>query len=179
MFKTFNDDLTYLPKRKFAVKYTLPFIVAVGCLVVICQLTSLFVPLRQLNKSSGKIADMQIKVDYWTHQRGALSSHYYPVYSLFITLDNMRTFNIENEEYMKKLQVALRKGDSITVYSPSLTYKLISLGFAHKVNQVEFDGRVLYSYDEQRKDEWFLISMFSIFTGMFYILLRGLKKYAI
>ncbi len=141
MFKTFYDDLTYLPKRKFNAKYTAPFLIFFLSCVLIGQLITIVIPLNQLNKVSGQIVNIRTVITSWSHVR--YSNHSTPNYALAITLDNMQSYNIQDENARAHLGSTLKSGDYIIIYYPTRTLRIISAGLARDVSQVEFGGKVL------------------------------------
>jgi len=65
MFKQFDEDLTYLPKKKFHAKYTIPFLLCILTLVIIGQLILISFPLSRLNSVQGRIANVQTRIVSW------------------------------------------------------------------------------------------------------------------
>ena len=171
MFKTIFDDLTYLPRRKFSAKYVLPVIIFVFAYGLLGQVITLLTPLQYLGKASGSIADIQTKVISWS--RGRYSTHSTPNYALAITLDNEQTYNIQEEAARIKLGPALKSGDHITIYYPTLTQKILTAAIIRDVSQVEKGGTILYSWDQQRKEGWLLIPFFVLAISVF----SWLRKY--
>jgi hypothetical protein len=175
MFKTFYDDLTYLPRRKFSAKYTLPFLIVFFLFLIVGQLITQFITVNQLNKVSGSITDIETKITSWSHNRG--SSHNTPNYSLVITLDNSQTFKIQDDRYRTTLGKVLQKDDYIIIYYPTTTLKILSAGFARDVSQLERGNQVLYSWKDQQQETWFLIAIFTGVIIFFYWMKGYLESY--
>jgi hypothetical protein len=175
MFKTFYYDLTYLPRRKFSAKYTLPFLIVFFLFLIVGQLITQFITVDQLNKVSGNITDIETKITSWSHTRG--SSHDTPNYSLVITLDNSQTFKIQDYRYRAILGKILQKGDYVIIYYPTTTLKILSAGFADDVSQLKRGSQVLYSWKDQQQETWFLIATFAGLVVFFYWMRRYFQSY--
>jgi hypothetical protein len=174
MFQTFYDDLTYLPKRKFNAKYTAPFLVFFLFCVLVGQLITMVIPLNQLNKVSGHIVNMGTVITSWSHSR--YSNRSTPNYALAITLDNTQSYNIQDENTRANISSTLKNGDYIIIYYPTLTLNIISAGLARDVSQVEFGGKVLYSWKEQQNEEWFIVGLLVVAIVVFYWLIGYLRN---
>ncbi len=174
MFKTFYDDLTYLPKRKFNAKYTVPFIVFFLSCVLVGQLITIVFPLNKLNKVSGQIVNMGTVITSWSHTR--YSNHRTPNYALAITLDNMQYYNIQDGNTRAYLGSTLKYGDYITIYYPTPTLKIIGAGLLRDVSQVEIGGKVLYSWKTQQNDEWFIVGILVVLIASSYWLIGFLRN---
>jgi hypothetical protein len=175
MFKTFYDDLTYLPRTKFSAKYTVPFIIGLLALVLVGQLATMFISVNQLNKVSGHIVDVETRIVSWTHHKG--SFHDTPDYALVITLDNLHSYNVQETKTRFRLSSTLKNGDYVVIYYPTSTLKILSAGFARDVSQVERGNEVLYSWKEQQNDEWFIVGLLVAAIGFFYWMIRYLRDY--
>jgi hypothetical protein len=174
MFKTFYDDLTYLPKRKFNAKYTVPFLIFFLSCVLVGQLITIIVPLNKLNKVSGQIVNMRTVINSWSRARFA--NHSTPNYALAITLDNMHSYNIQDENARAYLGSTLKDGDYITIYYPTHTLKIIGAGLVRDVSQVEFGDKVLYSWKGQQNEEWFIVVLLLVAIATFYWLIGFLRN---
>ena len=174
IFKTFYDDLTYLPKRKFNAKYTAPVLVFFLSCVLVGQLITIVIPLNQLNKVAGQIVNMRTVITSWSHSR--YSNNRTPNYALAITLDNMQPYNIEDENTRANLGSTLKNGDHIIIYYPTRTLKIISAGLARDVSQVEFEGKILYSWKGQQNEEWLIVGFLIVAIAVFYWLIGYLRN---
>jgi len=176
MFKTFYDDLTYMPRRKFNAKYTVPaLLVCLGC-VLLGQLLTELVPLSSLDKVSGRIIGMDTRITSWSHER--YSTHDTPNYALFITLDNDRYYEIRADDARAKLGAALKYGDSVTIYYPTSTVKVLSAGLADGISQIERGTQVLYSWKEQQTFSWYIIGTLAAVIAFFYWLMTYMRDCA-
>lgn len=174
MFKQFYDDFTYLPKRKFNAKYTVPVLIFFLACVLVGQLLSMLVPLSDLGKVSGHIVDMDTKVVSWSHSR--FSSHDDPNYALFINLDNNQSYDIQNNIERKKLTAELKAGDFVTIYYPTEALKIMSAGMLEDVSQLERGRQILYSWKEQQNEVWFLVAMLVAAIVVFYLLMKHFRN---
>jgi hypothetical protein len=175
MFKRFYDDLTYLPKRKFNAKYTVPFLMFFLSCVLVGQLITIVVPLNKLNKVSGQIVNMGTVITSWSWSRGFVG-HSTPNYALAITLDNMQSYNIQDKNVRAYFGSTLKNGDYITIYYPNLTLKIIGAGLIRDVSQVEFGGKILYSWKGQQNDEWFIVGILVVLIALSYWLIGFLRN---
>ena len=173
MFKTFYDDLTYMPRRKFNAKYTVPALLVFLSCVLLGLLVTEMVPLRDLNKVSGRIIGMDTRVTSWTHRR--YSSRDIPNYSLFITLDNDQYYKVQSDDARAKLGAALKYGDSVTIYYPTSTVKILSAGFADGISQIEHGTQVLCSWKEQQTGFWYIIGTITAAIAIFYWLMTYMR----
>jgi hypothetical protein len=117
---------------------------------------------------------MDLKVDYLTHRRKNVPPH--AVYSLFITIDSNKMFNIENRAFMRKVNKQVHKGDHITVYYPTGIYKILCFGFAHKANQLDLSNRVIFDFSNEKKQAWSLIEIDLVVIGLSCYLWFYLRK---
>jgi hypothetical protein len=175
MFKKFYDDLTYLPKKKFNAKYTIPALLVFLTCVLIGQFLSMLVPLSDLNKVSGHIVGMDTQITSWSRAR--YSNHSTPNYALFIHLDNSQSYDIQDEITRGRLGLLLKQGDDVTIYYPTTALKIVSAGFVRDVSQLERRGQVLYSWKEQQNGVWFIIGMLALAIVAFYWLKGYLRDY--
>lgn len=175
MFRQFNEDLTYLPKRKFNAKYTIPFLLIFLCCVLIGQILSMVVPLSRLNRAQGIIVNIETKIVSWHHSKG--SFHEIPDYALVISLSNGRDYKIQDSKTMVKLNSTLKSGDNVIIYYPTKVLKILTAGFARDVSQVERGSTVLYSWKEQQTEEWFIVGIVVLFMALLYWLKRYLNDY--
>jgi hypothetical protein len=74
-----------------------------------------------------------------------------------ITLDNSHSFTIMDKDDMAKVSSHLKRGDRVTIYSPSSLVKFLSYGTAHDVLQVEQGREVFFSWKDQQPKAWTLI----------------------
>jgi hypothetical protein len=173
----FEQKLARDARRKQAVKYIFPLIIACFVLLTISQLILQLLPVSYLNKQSGQLTAITTRITSWRRGRGTSRSR--PNYSLVLTLNNAQKFNIQDTLAKVKLGSALKLNAPVTIYCPTTTAKLLGAGFVREVSQVEQNGQVLYSWREQQKDARLLIAGFAIAAGIFYMLRRyfiGLSK---
>ena len=175
MFKQFYDDLTYLPRTKFSAKYLLPVIIGFLGIVLIGQLITMFITVDKLNKVSGNVVDIETNIVGYTHHR--FDTHDEPNYALVITLDNMHSYNIQETNIRYRLSTILKKGDYITIYYPTTKLKILSVGFARDVSQLERGNEVLYSWKDQQNEEWFIVGLVVVAIGVFYWMIGYLRDY--
>jgi len=164
----------YLPRRKFSTKYTIPFIIFVCALLIIGQLIIQFIPVEQLNKVSGTITGLDTRITSYSHQRS--TNTFIPSYSLVITLDNMRSYNLQETAYRNKLGPILHKGDQLTIYYPTTFCKVLSAGFIRDIAQIQSGNKVFYTWREQQKGNWLLIGMYTVALSFFYWFMRNIQK---
>jgi hypothetical protein len=131
--------------------------------VILCaELIAQFFSTQQLTKVTGKIMKIEAVAsgstsdDNWS--RGKSS------YSLVITLNNGRScfFDLTSNEWT--IQDILQKGNTVTVYYPTVLYDLLSvdiLEFGRKGSQLEFNGHVLYNFNQQKRASWPFIGLFA------------------
>ncbi|HEY2582101.1 MAG TPA: hypothetical protein VGI43_09845 [Mucilaginibacter sp.] len=174
MFKTFYDDLTYLPKRQFNAKYTLPFLIFFLSCVLVGQLITMVVPLNKLDKVSGHITNTDTVITSWSRARFA--NHSTPNYALAITLDNMQSYNIQEGSTRAYLGSTLRDGDYVTIYYPTPTLNIIGAGLLRDVSQVELNGKVLYSWKGQQNEEWIIVVFLLAAIALFYWMIGFLRN---
>jgi hypothetical protein len=174
MFKTFYDDLTYLPKRQFNAKYTLPFVIFLLSCVVVGQLITMLVPLNKLNKVSGHIVNMETVITSWNYSRA--TNHSTPNYALAIILDNTQSYNIQETNARTYLGSTLKNGDYVTIYYPTPALKIIGASFLRDVSQVELGSNVLYSWKGQQNDDWFMVVFLLVAIAFFYWLIGFLRN---
>jgi hypothetical protein len=155
----------------------IPYIVAFFSLLLVGQIIVQFINIKQLNKDSGVITDIGIRIISWGHSKS--SNHNYPNYGLVIRLNNYHLYNIENAAYMNKLDTVLHKGNVVTIYHPTAILKVLSAGFCHNVSQLERGKEVLYSFDVQKKDGYILMVLFAAMAGVFYWYYSFQRKYVV
>lgn len=175
-------SLEYLNNRAAQKKQLLvlfPYIIAFFSVLLVAQIIIQFISVDQLNKESGRILDLQTKITGHYRQRSVATSTYKPMYALVIGLDDLNSYNIENTADRKMLGDILHKGDSVTIYSPTALIKVLSTGFFHPVSQIEQNGHVVYSFDEVKKENYVIISLYTGFILLLYFTWRFQKKYAI
>ena len=175
-------SLDYLNKRAAQKKqflFLLPYIIVFFSLLLAGQIIVQFINVNQLNKESGKILDLQTKITGYRRQKSVLGSTYKPMYSLVIGLDDLNSYNIENELDRKILGDVLHQGDSVTIYSPTTLIKVLSTGFFHLVSQIEQNGHVVYSLDKVKKENYVIIGLYTGFILLLFFTWRFQKKYAI
>ncbi len=117
---------------------------------------------------------MDTVITSWSRTRFA--SHGTPNYALAITLDNMQPYDIQDQNTRTYLGSTLKDGDYITIYYPTLTLKVIGAGFVRDVSQVEFGGKVLYSWKGQQNQEWFIVILLLVAIATFYWLIGFLRN---
>jgi hypothetical protein len=175
-------SLDYLNKRAAQRKqfvFLLPYIIAFFSLLLVGQIIIQFTTVNQFKKESGRILDLQTKITGYRRQKSVLGSTYKPMYSLVIGLDDLNSYNVENEADRKMLGGILHKGDSVTIYSPTTLIKVLSTGFFHPVSQIEQNGHVVYSFDEVKKENYVIIGLYTGFILLLFFTWRFQKKYAI
>ncbi|HEY4323274.1 MAG TPA: hypothetical protein VGN20_04790 [Mucilaginibacter sp.] len=175
MFKTFFDDLTYLPRKKFSAKYIMPALIFLLSCVVVGQLITIFIPLNQLNKTSRTIISKQTEIISRSHAR--FSQQGTPNYALVITLSDMSSYNVQEKNGRAELGATLKNGDYVTIYYPTSTVKILSFGLVQDVSQVERGGQVLYSWKQQQNETWFLVVVFLVLIAFFYWTMGYMRDY--
>jgi len=100
------------------------------------------------------------------HNRG--SFHDSPDFALVIALDNGMNYNVEEESARVKLSAILGEGDHVIIYYPTEILRILSVGYARDVSQVERNSQVLYSWKEQQTEEWFVVGMLAVVMALFY-----------
>ena len=166
-----NNENYYLPYQKFGRKYLLPLFMLLLFLLMLGQLSLEFFSIKQLNKVSGKITGLRRERIVNDNNTSDTSE-----FSLIITLNGTADYKIENEVYAAKLNNALKTGDEITVYYPTQLVNILSATFAESVSQIEANGQVLYSFESQKKDNWYIIGVCIVGILIFYGFYRFLKR---
>jgi len=170
MFEQFFYDRKHLTKQKFNAKYTVPVLLWVLGLVLFGQVVFILMPLSQNNKVSGSVQALNISIiSYTTHKYTKAT----PDYGLLITLDNGITYKIQEHTVIYDLNASLKLGDPIIIYYPTTILRVISAGLARDVSQVQRGNQVLYSWQRQQNEEWFVVGFLLLAMGLFY----GLKWY--
>ena len=170
MFEQFFYDHKHLTKQKFNAKYIIPILLWILGLVLVGQVAFILTPLNQNNKVSGNIQALNIGIiSYSTHKYSKAT----PDYGLLITLDNGVTYKIQDQTVIYDLHTSLKLGDRILIYYPTTTLLVLSAGLARDVSQVQRDNQVLYSWQGQQNEEWFIVGLLLLAIGLFY----GLKRY--
>lgn len=149
-------------ERKRNAKYIVPFVIVLFVICLVGQLLGQLFNVSQLNKTSGKIMALRTIVGSPKRHSGSQN------FDLAITLDNRQPFYVEDTETVQRLDSTLHTGDMVTIYTPTLMYKIVCSGFVHAVSQIELDNRVIYSFAEQKKEAWLLIGFFAIAAGIFW-----------
>ncbi len=167
-----NDDNSnyYLTYQKFGRKYLLPAFIILLCVLMLGQLALEFFNIKQLNKVSGTITGLQ-KEKIVNDDNAKDTSGF----SLVITLNNNARYTIENENHASKLSSQLKSGEEVTIYYPTRLINILSATFAESVSQVEANGKVLYSFESQKQDSWYIISCCIFGILFFYGFYRFLK----
>jgi len=160
MFTNLLSDWDNMSNRQFSQKYLFPFLIGFFSLLLIGQFYIQFMSVKQLNKVSGKILDLQTMVTGHLDNRGIVGRSHRPIYSLAIGLDNLNTYYVEGDTVRQHMQEILHRGDTVTIYYPTTTLKILSVGFFHPVNQVERNGSILYSFQDQKKDSYVIMGFF-------------------
>jgi len=117
--------------------------------VVIAQL----ITIKQLDKITGTIinADEEL-TSYDSGNKGKGK----PNYSLIITLDNRKKYDVELDDSNWGIQNTDYKGQKAVIYTPTIVYNILSLDFIDfgtRVSQFEVNGKVLYSFDNHKRKE--------------------------
>ena len=160
-----------LAVRKASAKYVLPYVIGIFTSLLIGQIAGEFFTVKQLNKVSGKITNLETKAVSMSGRRGRFSNRLN--YALIITLNNNIPYYIEDDSARKELTILLHKGDDITIYYPTILFKILNAGFVHSVNQIERNGQVVYSFDKQKEMNYAVIFVFALFIGVFYVLRKS------
>ncbi|MEO6524864.1 MAG: hypothetical protein ABIN91_24475 [Mucilaginibacter sp.] len=146
------------PDQKYRnAKYILPFVIGFFFLLSAGQIIGQFVKVDQLDKVTGKISELQTRIRSYSKQ----SSGHRPNYVLAIIV-NGKNYDVEDTAARSKLSRLLHVDDEVTIYYPSVLYKILCSGFVHSVNQVELGNEVVYSFNEQKKQAYLLIIGFAI-----------------
>jgi hypothetical protein len=174
MLNQFYEDLKNLPKAKFNAKYTAPCLIFCLGIILLGQLIMIVEPLSQLNKASGRITDLTTRVLFY--KTAKFSSQSTPTYGLVITLDNSHSYDIQDQSTMIRLEATLKLGDDIVIYYPTRAITIISAGLVEDVSQVERGSQTLYSWQEQKNEEWIIVGFLILAMGLFYGLMRHFRN---
>jgi hypothetical protein len=169
MYQPYNDRSAI---HQATAKYILPYVIGFFVLMLVGQLIGQLFTVKQLNKVSGKIVDLQTKLTYVSTARTGNRRSY----ALFVTLNNGSVRSIQDEAAQEKLDTLLHVGNDVTIYYPTLLYKILSTGFVHDVNQLELGNQVVYNFDEQKKENWVLVGFSTVAAVVFYALRRSMLK---
>jgi hypothetical protein len=161
------------PDQKYRnAKYILPFVIGFFFLLSAGQIIGQFFKVDQLNKVSGKISDLQTRIRSYSKQ----SSGHKPNYVLAIIV-NGKNYDVEDTAARSELSGLLHVDDEVTIYYPTVFYKILCSGFVHSVNQVELGTQIVYSFDDQKKQAYLLIIGFAVagcvFWAVRYSMLRA------
>ena len=165
-----NNENYYLPYQKFGRKYLLPAFMVLLFVLMLGQLALELLSVKQLNKVSGTITGLQ-KEKIINDDNAKDTSRF----SLAITLNNNARYTIENADYASKLNSELKPGEEVTIYYPTQLIDILSATFAESVSQVEAGGQVLYSFESQKQDNWYIIGFCVVGILFFYGFYRFLK----
>ncbi|GAC1306163.1 MAG: hypothetical protein NVSMB24_16150 [Mucilaginibacter sp.] len=144
-----------MTQNKAITKYLLYILILILGLILCGQLIAQLYTVRQLNKVNGKVIKTDVAVTSYTKgKRRSLSK---PNYSFVITLNNGQFFDFDLNDKNWQIENILQKGDDITIYYPTATYDIFSLNileFGSKGSQIEFGGKVLYRFTDQKNEAW-------------------------
>jgi hypothetical protein len=157
-------------------KYILIGFISVFTLLLCGQLIAQFYSVRQLDKVIGKVVSTDIRRAPYAGGRKSSRS---PNYTLFVTLDNGKVYNIKTNDTVRRIDSAITPGKLVTIYNPTTLYNLFSLDIldrGSRVSQVEANNQVWYSFDSQQRKNRPAIFFFVLAIGAFGVFLYAYYK---
>jgi hypothetical protein len=159
-------------------KHVLIGLISFFAFLLFCQLIAQLYTIRQLDKVSGKVVSTGQGRTSYTSGSGGRYSKGSPNYSIFVELDNGKSYNIETNDAKPGIAGAVTQGKQVTIYNPTILYNILSLDIidpGDRVSQVEADNQVWYSFDQhQHKNRGFIyffagaVLLFSYFLYDYY-----------
>ena len=158
-------------------KYILIGFISVFTLLLCGQLIAQFYSVRQLDKVIGKAVSTDIRRIPYTGRESRKSRA--PNYSLFVTLDNGKVYNIETSDAVRGIDSAITTGKLVTIYNATTLYNLFSVDIldrGNRVSQVEVNNQVWYSFDSQQRKNRPAIFFFVLAIAAFSVFLYAYYK---
>jgi len=157
-------------------KYILIGFISFFTILLCGQLVAQFYSVRQLDKVIGKVVSKDIRRAPYAGGRKSSRS---PNYTLFVTLDNGKVYNIKTNDTVKRIDSAITKGKLVTIYNPTTLYNLFSLDILDpgtRVSQVEANNKVCYSFANLQRNNRPAILFFALAIACFSTFLYAYYK---
>jgi hypothetical protein len=149
MYRFFKSYFKSLQQLNTAKKYAVAGVFLLLVLLSASLLTAQLFTVRQLVRVSGTIVKTDEELtSYKGGRRGGGN------YSLILTLDNQKNYNVELDDSNWGIQNTDYKGQKAIIYTPTTAYNILSLDFIDfgtRVSQCEVNGQVLYSFDHHQR----------------------------
>jgi hypothetical protein len=158
LIQNFYKGLTGEQKKDFR-KVTVVF--AILTVLFSGQLFSQLYTVDQMNKATGTVVEKEIKVT--SSIGGNKIAMAKRVYSLVLTLNNRRTYNIDFNDQNVGMEDAVSKGTKVSIWYPSLTYNILSLeilNYGSRAVQFEAGGVVFDRFTSHQESHILLIRIF-------------------